>query len=218
MSIQVRSILAGVFLGLMFCHILTGCLGPGIQTMIHKDSQSQIYLEWVKEESFRASHPKEFSPDLVRKILSGLRFQFSQGMIERLLREEADPVPVFSDEDVEALVPHVVSAMSQVTPEELVVFQRSYYADSQKKKTAGTIYIKDERLYLTIKELGHKRKGPAIIFQKVNRGGGVPDPTGLRDVQFSFSPDAAAIEDASSPMLYSSGKTVILNYKSLSSS
>ena len=111
--------------------------------------------------------------------------------------------------------------MSQVTPEELVVFQRSNHVGSQKKKTTGMIYVKDELLYLTIKELDYKRKGPTITFQKVNRGGGVPDPTGLRDVQFSFSPDAVrrqVIEGASSLMSYSSGKTLVLDYKSLLSS
>ena len=221
MAIQVRSILADLFLGLMFCQVLTGCLGSGIKTRIHEDAQGQVYLEWVKKESFRASHPKEFSPALVRKLLSGLRFEISQGIIEKLLREEAKPVPVFSDEDVEALVPHVVSAMSQVTPEEVVVFQRSNHADSQKRKTTGTIYVKEELLYLTIKELGKKHIGPAITFHKCNRGGEVPDQTGLKDVQLSFSPDAVrrqVIEGASSLMSYSPGKTLVLDYKSLLSS
>ena len=221
MNIRVRSILACASLGLLFCQILTGCYGSGIQTMIHQDSQSQVYLEWVKKESFQASHPREFSPVLVRKILSGLRFQFPQGLVERLLREEAKPVPVFSDEDVEALVPHVVSAMSQVTSEELVVFQRLYDADSRKRKTAGTIYVKDELLYLTIKELGQRRKGPAITFHKGNRGGEVPDQTGLKDVQLSFSPDSArhqVSEGANLRTPYSSGKTLVLDYTILLSS
>jgi len=218
MSVQIRTSLASVLLGLIFCQILTGCLGSGIKTMIHKDSQSQVYLEWVKKESFRASHPKEFSPAMVRKLLSGLRFQFTQGILGRLLREDAKPVPVFSNEDVEALVPHVVSAMSQVTPEELVVFQKSYYADSQKRKTVGTIYVKDELLYLTIKELGKKRKGLAITLHKGNRGGEVPDQTGLRDVQLSFSPDAVkyhVIKGADSAILYSPGETLVLDYSRL---
>ena len=127
----------------------------------------------------------------------------------------------FSDEDVEALVPHVVSAMAQVTPEEVVVFQRSNHADSQKRKTTGTIYVKEELLYLTIKELGKKHIGPAITFHKGNRGGEIPDQTGLRDVQLSFSPDAVrrqVIEGASSLMSYSPGKTLVLDYKSLLSS
>ncbi|MEC9005398.1 MAG: hypothetical protein VX564_00545 [Nitrospirota bacterium] len=218
MNIQVRSILACASLGLLFCQILTGCYGSGIQTMIHQDSQSQVYLEWMKKESFQASHPREFSPGLVRKILSGVRFQFSHGFVEKLLRKEAKPVPIFSEEDVEALVPHVVSAMSQVTPEELVVFQRSYYVDSQKRKTTGTIYVKGELLHLTIKELGQRRKEPTITYHKGNRGGEIPDQTGLRDVELSFSPDAVrrqVTEGTSLPMPYSSEKILVLDYKRL---
>ena len=219
MTILVRFIMSPVFLALIFCQILTGCLGSGIKTVIHKDLHSQVYLEWVKKESFRASHPKHFSPELVRKVLSGLRIQFPQGLVEEMLREGAKPEPVFFDEDVQALVPHVVSAMSQVTPEELVVFERLYDPDSRKRKITGTIYIKDNLLYLTIKALDYKRKGPTITFQKGNRGGEVPDRNGLRDVQFSFFPDSVWRQDSentSSAVSHSSGKTLVLDYKSLS--
>ena len=202
-----------------FSQLLTGCLGSsGIRTMIHEDPQSQVYLEWVPKESFRASHPKYFSPTLIKHILSGVMVQPPPGIIEGLLREGPKPSPLFSNDDVELLVPHLVSALSQVTPEEQVVFKRTYPSNSSETETAGTIYIKDGLIFFTLTHYARKQDGPTISFYKGNRE--IPDPSGLRDVTLSFSPESAwrqDIKNTPSAISSSSGKTLVLDLKSLPS-
>ncbi len=184
--------------------------------MIHEDPQSQVYLEWVPKESFRASHPKYFSPTLIKHILSGVMVQPPPGIIEGLLGEDPKPSPLFSNDDVELLVPHLVSALSQVTPEEQVVFQRTYSQESQTTKTAGTIHVKEGLLHLTITDLGRTKNSPTVTFYKGNRD--VPDSSGLRDVQISFVPETAWRQDiVQNPVRVgqSSAKLLVLNYKTL---
>ncbi len=202
-----------------FSQLLAGCLGSsGIRTMIHEDPQSHVYLEWVPKESFRASHPKYLSPILIKHILSGVMVQPPPGIIEGLLGEDPKPSPLFSNDDVELLVPHLVSALSQVTPEEQVVFKRTYPSNSSETETAGTIYIKDGLIFFTLTHYARKQDGPTISFYKGNRE--IPDPSGLRDVTLSFSPESAwrqDIKNTPSAISSSSGKTLVLDLKSLPS-
>ncbi len=219
MKSRFRFIAIGILFSLVCWLLLTGCLGSsGIRTMIHEDPQSQVYLEWVPIESFRASHPKDFSPTLIKQILTGVMVQEPLGILEGLLREEPKPSSVFSDNDVELLLPHLVSALSQVTPEEQVVFQRTYSRKSQTTKTAGIIYVKEGLLFLTITDFGRKKNRPTVTLYKGNRE--FPDPSGLKDVEISFTPETAWRRDiATNPvrMGQSSAKLLVLNYKTLAS-
>ncbi len=186
--------------------------------MIHEDPQSQVYLEWVPKESFRASHPKYFSPLLIKQILTGVMVQPPPGIIKGLLGEDPKPSPLFSNDDVELLVPHLVSAFSQVTPEEQVAFQRTYSQESQTTKTAGTIHVKEGLLYLTITDLGGRKNSPTVTFYKGNRD--VPDSSGLRDVQISFAPETAWRQDMAQSFVsvgQSSPNLLVLDYKVLTS-
>jgi hypothetical protein len=219
MKIPFRTIGLEVLLVLVITQFLTGCLGSsGIRTMIHEDPQSQVYLDWVPKESFRASHPQYFSPILIKHILSGVMVQPPPGIIEGLLGEDPKPSPLFSNDDVELLVPHLVSALSQVTPEEQVVFQRTYSQESQTTKTAGTIHVKEGLLYLTITDLGRTKNSSTVTFYKGNRE--VPDSSGLRDVQISFAPETAWRQDMAQHSVIkgqSSPNLLVLDYKVLAS-
>ena len=209
---------SGIFIILAICQLWVGCIGSGIRTTIHDDPQSQVYLEWVPKESFRASHPIDVSQGLIGKILSGVMIQQPSGIIDNLLKEDAKRSRVFSEEDVEQLVPHLVSALSQVTPEEQVVFKRTYPLNSSETETAGTIYIKDGLIFFTLTHYARKQDGPTISFYKGNRE--IPDPSGLRDVTLSFSPESAwrqDIKNTPSVISSSSGKTLVLDLKSLPS-
>ena len=58
---------------------------------------------------------------------------------------------VFSDEDVRYLAPLLAQALSQAQPEYVVAFRLSSSAGSGSEPTAGTLYVRDERLYLTLR-------------------------------------------------------------------
>ena len=186
--------------------------------MIHEDPQSQVYLEWVPAESFRASHPADFSPTLIKQILTGVMVREPLGILEGLLRKEPKPSSVFSDNEVDLLLPHLVSALSQVTPEEHVVFQRTYSLESQTTKTAGTIHVKEGLLFLTITDFGRKKHRPTVTLYKGNRE--VHDPSGLKDVEIFFTPETAWRRDIAKNSVTrgkSSSKLLVLDYKVLAS-
>ena len=152
------------------CILLLGCTGSsGIRTMIHQSPKSIVYLEWVPRESFRASHPATLSPPLIRRILRGVMVHMPPGIIEDILGKETNPSHMFSNEDVDLLLPHVVSALSQVTPEEHVVFQWMGSLDSGIGPSAGTLYIREDLLFLTFTHYEKKTARPTVTIYKGNR-------------------------------------------------
>ena len=201
------------------CILMIGCTGSsGIRTMIHQSPNSIVYLEWVPRESFRASHPATLSPTLIRRILGGVVVQTPPGVIKAILGVEPKPSHIFSDEDVDLLLPHVVSALSQATPEEQVVFQRVYSLESESVTTAGTLHIHEDLLFLTFTHYGHKTARPTVTIYKGNRQ--VPDPSGLKELKVSFTPEAAwrpaAIPDPG-PLGQPYTKTLAIDYNFLAS-
>src|SRR4030095_6729708 len=66
--------------------------------------------------------------------------------------EDTKPMRVFSDEDVRYLAPLLAQALSQAQPEYVVAFRLSSSAGSGSEPTAGTLYVRDEKLYLTLSE------------------------------------------------------------------
>ncbi|NKB82377.1 MAG: hypothetical protein GKS05_10915 [Nitrospirales bacterium] len=179
-----------VVLAIILLSWLVGCLGSsGIQTMVHRSSQSVVYLDWVPQESFRASHPVTLSPMTIRRFFGGVRVQTSPGILKALLGEKGRPSRLFSEDDVELLLPHILSAFSQVTSEEHVVFQTLDPSDAAGVMIAGTLHIHEGLLFLTLTHYDRKTTYPTITVYKGNRE--LSDPTGLKDVQVSFSPKAA---------------------------
>ena len=204
---------------LLMCHSLAGCsVSSNVRTIIHEDPQSQVFLGWVPEESFRASHPTDFSPILISRILSGVMIQEPPGILEGLVSQEARPSHVFSDDDVELLIPHLVSALSQATPEEHVVFQRVYSQNPGAATTAGTLYVHEDFLFLTMTNFGRKQGGPSVTLYKGNRN--IAGTSGLKEFKVSFIPEAAWHRDVS-PTREPSGQdpptTLVLDYKKLTS-
>lgn len=201
------------------CILLLGCTGSsGIRTMIHQSPNSIVYLEWVPRESFRASHPATLSPRLIRRILRGVVVQPPPGVMKAFLGVEPKAFHIFSDEDVDLLLPHVVSALSQVTPEEQVVFQRVYSLESESVSTAGTLHIHEDLLFLTFTHYGHKTVRPAVTIYKGNRQ--VPDPSGLKELKVSFTPEAAWRHDAipdPGPLGQPYTRTLAIDYNFLAS-
>ena len=215
MNVRYRRGNAGICLVFASCQLLVGCIGfSGIRTMIHDDPHSQVSLEWVSQESFRASHPADLSPMLMKRILNGVMVEHSAHVIGSLLNQEARPVHVFSDDDIEQLLPHLIMALSQATPEEHVVFKSM---DSQVLKMAGTLYIRTGLLFLTITDYARNKSGLMVTVYKGNRA--IPDSSGISDVHISFTPETAWHQDnvqhprTGGPS--SSTKTLVVDYQHL---
>lgn len=201
--------------------LLLGCAGSsGIQTMIHKSPDSVVYLEWVPEESFRASHPATLSPKIIQRSLRGVLIQAPPGLLDDMLgKEEPKPSHMFSHFDVELLVPHIVSALSQATPEEHVVFRRIYDLESSTRPTEGKLHVQDDLLHITFTHYGLKTRQVLIVFKE---GGDrhMPDYSGLKGSKVLFTPKTAWRHDVvpdKAPPDSPHAKTVALDYKVLAS-
>ena len=198
-GISVRTRPSGLDFILLFIFLLgtgnVGCSGSGIRTMVHQNPESRVYLEWVQTESFRAAHPADLSPTVIRRSLKGVMIQAPTGIVENLLGKQAKRSRLFSEDDVRLLVPHLVEALSRATPEEHVVFQRMNTMNTQETesvKIAGTLHLQGSLLVLIFTAFDTE-VGPNFTLYKGNRD--VPDSSGLKDIQFSFIPKAAWRQD-----------------------
>ncbi len=138
--------------------------------------------------------------------------------MEGLVGQEPEASQMFSDDDVALLLPHLVSALSQATPEEHVVFQRMYSLESKSVTIAGILHIQENLLFLTFTSFGYKKDGPTITLYKGNRQ--IPDPSGLKNLTVSFIPEKAWRHDVvpnQGLLGQSSTKTLVLDYKKLAS-
>ena len=208
-----------IVLAIVFVCWAVGCMGSsGIQTMIHKNSKDVVYLEWVPQESFRASHPVTLSAVTIRRLLQGVRVQTTPGLLKALLGEKAKFSRLFTDNDVESLVPHVFSAFSQVTSEEQVIFQTLDPSDASRVMIAGTLHVHEDLLFLTITHYSQKITYPTITVYKGNRQ--IEDPTGLKDLQVSFQPKTVWRKEASRLLADAEGQndlntTLVIDYVAL---
>lgn len=180
--------------GLAVCTFLLSCTGSGIRTPLHQNEISRVYLEWVPQESFRASHPTTLSPTVIRGALQGLRVQKPKADLGELLPGQQEPRRVFSDEDAELLIPHILSALSQATSEEHVVFQRIYPWEYGSRMTAGTLSLHEDLLFLTITHYTQKHEGINFVYVDDRQA---PDPTGLGGQTVLFVPQETLRPDKS---------------------
>jgi hypothetical protein len=176
------------------CTFLLGCTGSGIRTPLHQNETSRVYLEWVPQDSFRASHPATLSPTVIHGALRGLRVQKLKTELDKHLSGQQEPKRIFSDEDVELLTPHILSALSQATPEEQIVFQRIYPWEYGSRMTAGTLSLHDDLLFLTITHYTQAHGGINFVYVDDRQA---PDPTGLGGQTVLFVPKEALRPDKS---------------------
>ncbi|MFZ1745262.1 MAG: hypothetical protein WAU17_05030, partial [Nitrospirales bacterium] len=125
MNVHTAGLCRAILAVLSTSMLLLGC-STGVRTPINQTPNSNIYLEWVQQDSFHASHPATLSPTIIRETLRGVRIQEQKSGLGELVSGQQNPKRIFSDEDVKLLLPHILTALSEATPEEHVVFQRLY--------------------------------------------------------------------------------------------
>ncbi len=133
-------------------------------------------------------------PTVIHGALRGLRVQKLQTDFGELLRVQQEPKRIFSDEDVELLTPHILSALSQATPEEQIVFQRIYPWEYGSRMTAGTLSLHKDLLFLTITHYTQKHEGINLVYVDDRQA---PDPTGLGGQTVLFVPKETLRPDKS---------------------
>ena len=138
---------------------LMGALAAGCSTTaasVEQQSSAQpqgsVRLEEVADWEFEASHPSSIDAATLDSLLRAVVIAEAQTDMSNLPVDGSKPMTVFSDEDVHYLAPLLAQALSQAQPEYVVEFRLSSSAGSGSEPTAGTLYVKNDRLYLTLYE------------------------------------------------------------------
>ena len=152
--------------------LVAGCSSTAaqIQPQVATQPQGSVRLEEVADWEFEASHPSSIDVATLDSLLRAVVIAEAQTDMSNLPVDGSKPMTVFSDEDVRYLAPLLAQALSQAQPEYVVAFRLSSSAGSGSEPTAGTLYVKNDRLYLTLSE----RNGSLAKTGSTWLGGGRP--------------------------------------------
>jgi hypothetical protein len=129
------------------CSTLPGWYG---WSSIHKSAKGSVYLQEVADWSFNASHPAVIDQATLLTAVQGVVAEDVTNPSTNMPAGGSKPMRVFSDEDAEFLAPLLAQGLSQAKPEQIVGFTVSPSAGSGAEPAAGTIYLSQGSLYLTI--------------------------------------------------------------------
>ena len=131
----------------------TGCSSTSaVQQAIATQPSGSVRLEEVADWEFEAAHPSALEAVTIESLLRAVMISDANPDLSNLPVDGSKPMRVFSDEDVRYLAPLLAQALSQAQPEYVVAFRLSSSAGSGSEPTAGTLYVRDEKLYLTLSE------------------------------------------------------------------
>jgi hypothetical protein len=127
--------------------VISGC-SSGSQ--IAKNTKGDVYLEEVTDWSFEANHPAIIDQLTIMKIVKGVYSDENRTGSSGMSAGGSKPMRVFSDEDAEFLAPLLAKGLAKAKPEQLVGFRVSSSAGSGSEPTAGSIYVQQDTIHLTI--------------------------------------------------------------------
>jgi hypothetical protein len=136
----------------VFGLVAAGCAGS---SKIAQNARGNVNLEEVADWSFEASHPAVIDQATMAKALRGIYADASSGESSQMPAGGTKPMRIISDEDVEFLTPLLTHALSKAKPEQLVSFRTSPSAGSGIEPAAGSIYLQNGALYITIAQGRH---------------------------------------------------------------
>ncbi|MGC3972852.1 MAG: hypothetical protein QM771_00510 [Nitrospira sp.] len=134
--------------------LAAGCssTAASVQQQAATHPEGSVRLQEVADWEFEASHPSFIDAATLDSLLRAVVIAEAQTDMSNLPVDGSKPMTVFSDEDVSYLAPLLAQALSQAQPEYVVAFRLSSSAGSGSEPTAGTLYVKNDRLYLTLSE------------------------------------------------------------------
>jgi hypothetical protein len=144
------SLLKGPGFGMLAVAGFALAVGCSSTSKIAQSSKGNVYLEEVADWSFEANHPAVIDQATMLKIVKGLYSDESQNGSVKMSVGGARPMRIFSDEDAEFLAPLLAQGLSKAKPEHIIGFRVSSSAGSGSEPTTGTMYVKNESVYVTI--------------------------------------------------------------------
>lgn len=131
-----------------------GCssTSASLQQTVAAQPSGSVRLEEIADWEFEAAHPSALEAITLESLLRAVMISDATQDLSNLPVDGSKPMRVFSDEDVRYLAPLLAQALSQAQPEYVVAFRLSSSAGSGSEPTAGTLYVRNEKLYLTVSE------------------------------------------------------------------
>ena len=209
--------------------IIGGCAGTHpLNTPIHEDALSSVFLEPVPDKSFQAAHPLKLPETTIADILRGVHTKEKSGLLlllgKALKSTNLNDVRTFSEDDIALLTPHITSALAQATPQQRVGFHiysvppisQSAKTNQHKETTSGYLFADGLSLHFTMTQYRYRPGKPSTSSQKEPRA--LPDTDGLRDREVTFLPEGAVrpdVYDRSSWIGKSEDKSLAIDYQLL---
>jgi hypothetical protein len=116
------------------------------ESQVHKNAKGSVHLKEIADWSFEANHPAMIDQMTMLKIIKGV----VTSQASKMPASGSKPMRVFSDEDAEFLAPLLAQGLSQAKPEQIVGFKVSPSAGSGAEPTAGTLYVHNGSIFLTL--------------------------------------------------------------------
>lgn len=159
--------------GLLLAGLLgAGCGTAGPTVTLHEDRQGSVSLELVSDPAFQAAHPLVLGPDLLARVLRGVRLPSEP---EGATPAGGPAARLFSEGQVLFLAPLLAEALSKAAPDQRVRFTARETGRSGAAPTTGLLFAHGRSLHLIV----------------IPPSGSVPPPSGLR-----FVPDVARRPDS----------------------
>lgn len=138
---------------------------PRVKTVVHDSERGTVFLKEFPDATVRASHPARVDPDLLRRVLAGIRIQERKTVIESTLTGDARWIPAFTSSDAGFLSPWLSAALGQATAEEAVHFSLNSTASGKRRVTRGTVSVTAGALTFSLAEYGSAPQRPATLSQ-----------------------------------------------------
>ena len=95
---------------------------PDVETLLYQSEEGTIALQTTKNFNVAPKHPAWISDSLIQEMLGGITQTQESGLLQKIFAGSPLQLPVFSPSQIRFLGPHLASALSKATPEELVSF------------------------------------------------------------------------------------------------
>ncbi len=138
------------FLTLLSAGIMLTTIGCATTPSITQTEKGSVELITIADPSYNASHPAVIDQNTIFMIVTGLYPDDLGDESSRMSAGGDKPMRVFSDEDAEFLSPLLAKSLSTAEPNQLVKFRVSSSAGSGSEPTAGSLYVKNGSIHLTI--------------------------------------------------------------------
>lgn len=132
---------------------MEGCARLPITTkVVREDARVVVKLQQEVDRTIY-SHPVKLGHQDMAAILKGFSLREDRGPLLRWYQEDVPPIPVFRDDEIDALVPSLAEALQGAKANERIAFEVLAPGNDPREErevTAGWLVIKDPYFYLTI--------------------------------------------------------------------